>query len=120
LLGIGKVMPCLRMSAQPLALPRPNDDRAALSGYEAYLKDGTEEGEERWANVQELRTLAEDYIARPQEEQLPSFLEEIALVSDVDEYQEAKPAATLITMHAVKGLEFAVVFTSGMTEGCFP
>src|SRR6266513_1258793 len=77
-------------------------------------------GEERWANVQELRTLAEDYVALPQEEQLPSFLEEIALVSDVDEYKDAKPAATLITMHAVKGLEFPVVFMTGMEEGVFP
>src|SRR5207253_11017229 len=54
-----------------------------------------------------------------QEEPLPSFLEEIALVSDVDEYQDAKPAATLITMHAVKGLEFPVVFMTGMEEGVF-
>jgi DNA helicase-2/ATP-dependent DNA helicase PcrA len=41
-------------------------------------------------------------------------------VSDVDEYQDAKPAATLITMHAVKGLEFPIVFMTGMEEGVFP
>src|SRR5207249_1270390 len=56
----------------------------------------------------------------PHEDQLPRFLEEIALVSDVDEYQDAKPAATLITMHAVKGLEFPIVFMTGMEEGVFP
>ncbi|TMD55788.1 MAG: hypothetical protein E6I83_03665 [Chloroflexi bacterium] len=120
LIAFGKVMRRLRTAGEQLALPRLIDDLVTLTGYETYLKDGTEEGEERWANVQELRTLAEDYIALPQEEQLPSFLEEIALVSDVDEYQEAKPAATLITMHAVKGLEFPVVFMTGMEEGVFP
>jgi DNA helicase-2/ATP-dependent DNA helicase PcrA len=120
LVAFGKVMTRLRVSAEQLALPRLIDDLVTLTGYETYLKDGTEEGEERWANVQELRTLAEDYVAMPQDEQLPSFLEEIALVSDVDEYQDAKPAATLITMHAVKGLEFPVVFMTGMEEGVFP
>jgi DNA helicase-2/ATP-dependent DNA helicase PcrA len=120
LIAFGKVMARLRASSEQLALPRLIDEVVALTGYETYVKDGTEEGEERWANVLELRTLAEDYIALPQDQQLPSFLEEIALVSDVDEYQDAKPAATLITMHAVKGLEFPVVFMTGMEEGVFP
>jgi DNA helicase-2/ATP-dependent DNA helicase PcrA len=120
LISFGKVMARLRAAAEQLALPRLIDELVVMTGYENYLKDGTEEGEERWANVQELRTLAEDYVALPQEDQLPSFLEEIALVSDVDEYKDAKPAATLITMHAVKGLEFPVVFMTGMEEGVFP
>jgi DNA helicase-2/ATP-dependent DNA helicase PcrA len=120
LVAFGKVIARLRVSGQQLALPRLLDELVALTGYEKYLKDGSEEGEERWANVQELRTLAEDYVNLPQEEQLPSFLEEIALVSDVDEYKDAKPAATLITMHAVKGLEFPIVFITGMEEGVFP
>jgi len=120
LVAFGKVMTKLRGAAEQLALPRLLDEVTALTGYEAYLKDGTEEGEERWANVQELRTLAEEFITLPQDEQLPSFLEQIALVSDVDEYQDAKPSATLITMHAVKGLEFPIVFMTGMEEGVFP
>src|SRR5205807_9132714 len=120
LVAFGKIIARLRVSGEQLALPRLIDELVERTGYETYLKDGTEEGEERWANVQELRTLAEDYVALPQDEQLPSFLEEIALVSDVDEYQDAKPAATLITMHAVKGLEFPVVFMTGMEEGVFP
>jgi DNA helicase II / ATP-dependent DNA helicase PcrA len=120
LVSFGRVMARLREAGAQLALPQLIDELVSLSGYETYLKDGTEEGEERWANVQELRTLAEDYVALPQEEQLPTFLEEIALVSDVDEYKDQKPAATLITMHAVKGLEFPVVFLTGMEEGVFP
>src|SRR5437870_8495373 len=63
----GKVMRRLRTAGEQLALPRLIDDLVTLTGYETYLKDGTEEGEERWANVQELRTLAEDYIARSEE-----------------------------------------------------
>jgi len=120
LMGFGRLMERLRAEAERLELPRLIDEVVAQAGFTAYLRDGTEEGEERWANVLELRTLAEDYAAIPQDEQLPTFLEEIALVSDVDEYQDAKPAATLITMHAVKGLEFPIVFLTGMEEGVFP
>jgi DNA helicase-2/ATP-dependent DNA helicase PcrA len=101
-------------------LPEIVDEVVRATGYGAYLKDGTEEGEERYANVLELRTIAEDYVSLPRDEQLPSFMEEVALVSDVDEFAEAKPAATLITMHAVKGLEFPIVFVTGMEEGVFP
>jgi DNA helicase-2/ATP-dependent DNA helicase PcrA len=84
------------------------------------LKDGTEEGEERHANVLELRSIAEEFLTIPQEEQLATFLERVALVSDVDEFADAKPVATLITLHAVKGLEFPIVFLTGMEEGVFP
>jgi DNA helicase-2/ATP-dependent DNA helicase PcrA len=90
------------------------------SGYAAYLRDGTEEGEERFANVLELRSLAEEFVRLPRDEQLPAFLEDVALVSDQDQYQEDRPAATLITLHAVKGLEFPIVFLTGMEEGVFP
>jgi DNA helicase-2/ATP-dependent DNA helicase PcrA len=120
LMGFARLLGRLRAAATQVDLPRLLDDVADATGYEAYLKDGTEEGEERWANVQELRTLADEYSELPREDQLPRFLEEIALVSDVDEYQDAKPAATLITMHAVKGLEFPIVFMTGMEEGVFP
>ena len=120
LMGFARLVGRLRAAAARVDLPRLLDEVADATGYESYLKDGTEEGEERWANVQELRTLAEEYSELPHEDQLPRFLEEIALVSDVDEYQDAKPAATLITMHAVKGLEFPIVFMTGMEEGVFP
>ncbi|MEK7861266.1 MAG: 3'-5' exonuclease, partial [Chloroflexota bacterium] len=101
-------------------LPELLDVLVAESGYTTYLRDGTEEGEERWANVLELRSLAEEFVRLPREEQLPAFLEEVALVSDQDAYEEAKPAATLITLHAVKGLEFPGVCLTGMEEGGFP
>ncbi len=90
------------------------------TGYEAYLRDGTPEGDERWENVLELRTVAGDYASLPVEESLPTFLEEVALVADVDELDSSADAVTLMTLHAAKGLEFAVVFLVGLEEGILP
>ncbi|MGQ9674916.1 MAG: ATP-dependent helicase [Chloroflexota bacterium] len=90
------------------------------SGYADLVKDGSEEGEERWANIKELQTVASDYVNLQPKIGLATFLEEIALVSDVDEYDDNADAATLITLHAAKGLEFPVVFIVGMEEGLCP
>ena len=110
----------LRERAPTMPLPKLIDRIVAAVGFETYLRDRTEEGEERWENVLELRGVAEEYSELPTAEQLPRFLEEVALVSDVDSYREGAPAVTLITLHAVKGLEFPVVFLTGMEEGVFP
>jgi len=90
--------------------------------YRRYLLDeyGDVEGEERWENVQQLLTLAAEYEGLAPESALPQFLEDVALVSDVDEYEDRVDAATLITLHAAKGLEFPVVFIVGMEEGVLP
>lgn len=90
------------------------------SGYAAYVQDGTEEGQVRWENIMELRTVARDYADLPVETALSTFLEEVALVSDVDNLDEAVDAPTLLTLHAAKGLEFPVVFIVGMEEKLFP
>jgi len=120
LTAFGRLIARLREDAGRRELPDLIDELIGATGYATYLKDGTEEGEERHANVLELHSLAEEFLSIPQEEQLPTFLEQVALVSDVDEYTEAKPAATLITLHAVKGLEFPIVFLTGMEDGVFP
>jgi DNA helicase-2/ATP-dependent DNA helicase PcrA len=90
------------------------------SGYSRYLRDGTEEGEGRWENLQELRTVAASYADLPAGDGLASFLEEVALVSDSDELPEEQSAPTLMTLHTAKGLEFPVVFMVGLEEGVFP
>ncbi len=90
------------------------------TGFQEYLQDGTQEGEERWQNVMELRTVAENYADLPLAEQLGKFLEDVALMSDIDTLKEEKDAVTLITLHAAKGLEFPVVFIVGMDEGILP
>ena len=90
------------------------------SGYSAYIRDGTEEGEDRWNNILELRTVAREYLDLPPETSLTTFLEEVALVSDVDSYDEEVNAPTLLTLHMAKGLEFPVVFIVGLEDGLMP
>ena len=119
LAAFGRLLVRLRADVER-ELPQLIDEVIGATGYGTYLKDGTDEGEERHANVMELRSLADEFVALPLDEQLPAFLEQVALVSDQDEWKEATPAATLITMHAVKGLEFPIVFMTGMEEGVFP
>ena len=89
--------------------------------YRRYLLAEFEaDGEERWENVQQLLTLANEYDGLEPEAALPQFLEDVALVSDTDQYDERTDAVTLITLHAAKGLEFPVVFIVGMEEGVLP
>ncbi len=85
-------------------------------GFRDYLEDGTEEGQDRWANVIELRNVAKEIGDIP----LMEFLEQVALVSEVDNLEEDPHAPTLLTLHAAKGLEFSVVFIVGLEEGVLP
>jgi len=78
------------------------------------------DGEERWENVQQLRVVAAQYDELKPEHALASFLEDVALITDVDEYDEKADSVTLITLHAAKGLEFPAVFMIGMEEGILP
>ena len=84
--------------------------------YRAYLDDGTEEGEERWANVMELRGVA----GVDGEMTLGDFLQQVSLVAETDNLESDAQAATLLTLHAAKGLEFPVVFITGLEEGLLP
>jgi len=90
------------------------------TGYERYIRDGTEEGEDRWENIKELRTVAAEYEGLAPPEALTTFLEEVALVSDVDNLDAEADVPTLLTLHSAKGLEFPVVFIVGMEEGLLP
>ncbi len=94
------------------------------SGYEAMLKAEGFEGESKAENVKEFIGAAIEYEARCSETEteptLAGLLEEVALVSDVDKYDETADAVILMTVHSAKGLEFPVVFLAGMEEGVFP
>jgi DNA helicase-2/ATP-dependent DNA helicase PcrA len=92
----------------------------ARADYRRYLLEDSADGEERWENVQELRAVASQYDDLAAAEGLARFLEEAALITDIDEYDEKADAVTLITLHAAKGLEFPVVFIVGMEEGLLP
>lgn len=87
--------------------------------YRDYLMS-TPDGEERWENVQELRTVAKEYATLPPPEGLISLLQGVSLVSDIDGLKESNDAVTLITLHQAKGLEFPVVFIVGMEDGILP
>ncbi len=95
------------------------------SGYASSLRNGTDEGEDRFANLQELRGVAAQYtqgMASSEAEQTPLslFLEEVSLVSDSDQLDEGSGAVTLLTLHTAKGLEYPVVFLVGLEEGILP
>ncbi len=85
-------------------------------GFIDYLDDGTPRAEERIENVRELISVASEY----DHAGLSGFLEEVALVSDIDQWDSRADAISLMTLHAAKGLEFPVVFMTGMEEGIFP
>lgn len=84
--------------------------------YYQYLNDGTVQGEARQENVKELLTVATQFEGLL----LEDFLEQTALISDVDNKDQIHGVVTLSTIHAAKGLEFPVVVIAGMEEGIFP
>jgi DNA helicase-2/ATP-dependent DNA helicase PcrA len=84
--------------------------------YLHFLDDGTPQGEARQENVKELLSVAQEY----QDVGLAGFLEEVSLVSDLDSADFNGDAVTLMTLHAAKGLEFPVVFMTGLEETIFP
>jgi DNA helicase-2/ATP-dependent DNA helicase PcrA len=88
--------------------------------YRDHLMSQFDDGEERWENVQELRNVAAQFDELEPEHALMRFLEDTALMSDVDEYDERIDSVTFITLHAAKGLEFPVVMIIGMEEGLLP
>jgi DNA helicase II / ATP-dependent DNA helicase PcrA len=91
------------------------------TGYIRELKsEGTLEAHDREQNVQELLTVTKEFDSSADEKSLTVFLEHVALMSDVDTYQQSDSAVTLMTLHAAKGLEFRYVFLVGMEEGIFP
>jgi len=117
LADFGALMAAWNNAARSLSVAELFDQILRDIGYEAYIKDESEEGDERWENVQELRRLAFEYDDR----ELTDFLENMALVSDQDTLgAEAVNAPTLLTLHAAKGLEFDQVFITGLDEGLLP
>jgi DNA helicase-2/ATP-dependent DNA helicase PcrA len=118
--GFATLVSRLRTRIGVLSLPELLDAVLEESGYRAMLADGSEEGEERWANLLELRSVTTRYDDLSPDDALDRFLEETALVADQDSYEVGADAVTLITLHAAKGLEFPVVFIGGLEEGVFP
>ena len=85
-----------------------------------YENQNTQEAFERWANVEELINSIADFQDNREEGSLREFLEEVSLLTDIDRWNEADEAVTLMTIHSAKGLEFPVVMVTGLEEGLFP
>lgn len=124
------LMQDLRGALEELQLTELLDRIAERTGYGPELRANTDETLDRWANVLELRRVAEDYTEIDTPVALELFLENVALVGGADTTQTSEDgtlvdndqgdAVTLITLHAAKGLEFPVVFIVGMDEGSLP
>jgi len=89
-------------------------------GYEHYVKDGSEKGQSRWENVEELINVAHKFRSLPWRKALEEFLEEVALLAEIDQKDDARDVVTLMTLHSAKGLEFDNVFFVGLEEGILP
>jgi len=91
------------------------------TGYLAMLEnERTIEAETRLENLKEFLVVAQQYDSAGTDRSLAGFLEELALVTDIDNYQPGENAVVLMTIHSAKGMEFPVVFLTGLEEGLFP
>jgi len=115
LADFGATLANWKAAAPALTVPELFDRIVNDLNYKDYIDDQSEEGADRWENVQELKRLALDYATRTLEE----FLENIALVSDQDTIADGN-VPTLLTLHAAKGLEFGAVFIVGLDDGILP
>ena len=93
----------------------------AVTGYQAMLEaEGTDEALERLENLRELVTVAQEVEESAGEPGLAAFLQHLALVADVDTYRDDVDRVTFMTLHSAKGLEFPIVFVTGLEEGLCP
>ncbi len=96
------------------------DDVLTKTGYMSSLESDKETAEERKQNVMELLANLVRYMEENEGGTLSGFLEEVALMTDIDNYNEDNESVVMMTLHSAKGLEFPVVFIVGMEEGLFP
>ena len=95
-------------------------DVISKTDYLGHLRLDKEKGEERIENIYELVSNLKTYESENEEPTLAGFLEEVALMTDIDNYNAQQDAVVMMTIHSAKGLEFPVVFLPGMEEGIFP
>ena len=118
---IGKALAILRERSQTSSLAELFDSIVQQTGYRESFNEGTEEDLQRWANVLELRADLERFDQVDPSEALAAYLEQVSLIADVDSMKDdERGQVTLITLHSAKGLEFPVVFITGVEEGLLP
>lgn len=116
-----EIITSLQRDAKDLSAAELIDTVVKRSGYFQFLmNEGTDEALSRIQNIDEFVNKAVEYDKTNPEGGLPGFLEEVALVADIDSYEAGEDAVVLMTLHSAKGLEFPYVFMIGMEEGMFP
>jgi DNA helicase-2/ATP-dependent DNA helicase PcrA len=104
-----------------MPLPEFYEEVMVRSGYVAMLENKpTEENKTRLENIRELKSSINSYIQNAENPTLAGFLEEIALYTDLEQYDAGDDAVVMMTMHSAKGLEFPTVFLVGFEDGLFP
>jgi len=119
--GFSAMLEGFREQSGRLELPQLAQTVMQESGYLARLKESRDpEDAERLENLEQLLAGMEEYVEKNPEAGLSEFLEQVSLVSDLEQGESGKPSVTLMTLHAAKGLEFKAVFMIGMEERLFP
>ena len=126
----GRLRPAMQKFAESIALFRALAQSVSLSElmetvvsrieYKEYCDPSTDEGTQRWENVQELIGIAKEYGQDPADKTLERFLENAQLVQDTDSLKQSANMLTLMTLHGAKGLEFPCVFIVGVEENILP
>lgn len=120
LLDFTKLIDSLAVSLEEKEIQDFFDDVITKTGYLSSLELDKETAEERKANVMEVLANLLRYMEENEDGTLTGFLEEVALMTDIDNYNSENESAVMMTLHSAKGLEFPVVFIVGMEEGLFP
>jgi DNA helicase-2/ATP-dependent DNA helicase PcrA len=120
LAGFLALIDALGSESREMSVARLIDRALERTGYRDSLLASDERGDERLENVGELKTAADQLVYTGESGQLGQFLENVALVSDLDNLDQRANAVNLITLHQAKGLEFPVVFMIGLEEGVLP
>jgi DNA helicase II / ATP-dependent DNA helicase PcrA len=119
--GLVALVERMRARLQVSTVPDLILDLLEATGYAADLQgEGTLEAESRMENLRELVTASREFLEKSEDPSLQAFLDSVALIADIDQLAEGSGSVTLMTLHSAKGLEFPVVFMTGMEEGVFP
>ena len=118
--GFAALINNLTVMSRQLSLPDLFDAVLDESGYRAMLEAAGEEEKDRLDNLNEFKSSIIEYVNNNENPSLMGFLEENALVADVDRYDESADAVVMMTIHSAKGLEFPIVIIPGFEDGIFP
>lgn len=119
--GFHKLIQALQRKLGQTGITQLVDDILESTGYITELQEEKSiEAQTRIENLQEFRTVTNDFDQNTEENSLEYFLAGISLVSDLDTYDESEGGVVLMTLHSAKGLEFPVAFLVGLEEGMFP